>query len=134
MKILLISVLIFLTDDLLSQIPARPNILWIVSEDNSPFMGAYGDAFATTPNIDRFATEGIRYTNALATAPVCAPSRSTLITGMYPPSIGTEHMRSNYPVPGFVKFFPHYLRQAGYYTTNNAKKRLQHHRSTGMLE
>lgn len=122
MKILLISVLIFLTDDLLSQIPARPNILWIVSEDNSPFMGAYGDAFATTPNIDRFATEGIRYTNAFATAPVCAPSRSTLITGMYPPSIGTEHMRSNYPVPGFVRFFPHYLRQAGYYTTNNAKK------------
>ena len=100
----------------------RPNILWIVSEDNSPLIGAYGDQFATTPNIDRFATEGIRYTNAFATAPVCAPSRSTLITGMYPPSVGTEHMRSSYPVPGFVKFFPLYLRQAGYYTTNNAKK------------
>ena len=100
----------------------RPNILWIVSEDNSPLIGAYGDEFATTPNIDRFAAEGIRYTNAFATAPVCAPSRSTLITGMYPPSVGTEHMRSTYPVPAFVKFFPHYLRQAGYYTTNNAKK------------
>lgn len=100
----------------------RPNILWIVSEDNSPFIGAYGDAFATTPNIDHFATEGVRYTHAFSTAPVCAPSRSTLITGMYPSSLGTEHMRSNYPVPSSVRFFPHYLRQAGYYTSNNSKK------------
>src|SRR3990170_2633797 len=89
----------------------RPNILWIVSEDNSPLIGAYGDRFATTPNIDRFATQGVRYTNAFATAPVCAPSRSTLITGMYPSSLGTEHMRSTYPVPDFVKFFPRYLRE-----------------------
>src|SRR5690349_12738123 len=92
----------------------RPNILWIVSEDNSPFIGAYGDTFATTPNIDKLATEGIRYINAFATAPVCAPSRSTLITGMYPSSLGTEHMRSVYPVPAFVSFFPRYLREAGY--------------------
>jgi arylsulfatase A-like enzyme len=100
----------------------RPNILWIVSEDNSPLIGAYGDEFATTPNIDRFAAEAVRYTNAFATAPVCAPSRSALITGMYPSSVGTEHMRSVYPLPQFVKFFPAYLRRAGYYTTNNAKK------------
>jgi N-sulfoglucosamine sulfohydrolase len=100
----------------------RPNILWIVSEDNSPFIGAYGDAFATTPNIDQFAAEGVLYTNAFATAPVCAPSRSTLITGMYPSSMGTQHMRSSYPAPDFVKFFPRYLREAGYYTSNNSKK------------
>ncbi|KQS26639.1 sulfatase-like hydrolase/transferase [Dyadobacter sp. Leaf189] len=100
----------------------RPNILWIVSEDNSPLLGAYGDKYASTPNLDQFATQGVLYKNAFATAPVCAPSRSTLITGMYPPSMGTEHMRSTYPVPDFVKFFPRYLRQAGYYTTNNAKK------------
>ena len=100
----------------------RPNILWIVSEDNSPFLGCYGDTFATTPNIDRLATEGVLYRNAFATAPVCAPSRSTLITGLYPPSLGTENMRSTYPIPAFVKFFPRYLREAGYYTTNNAKK------------
>jgi len=99
-----------------------PNILWIVSEDNSPFLGCYGDAFATTPNLDKLASQGILYQNAFSTAPVCAPSRSTLITGMYPPSIGTEHMRSTYPVPDFVHFFPKYLREAGYYTTNNAKK------------
>jgi N-sulfoglucosamine sulfohydrolase len=108
--------------DLQSQTPDRPNILWIVSEDNSPLIGAYGDTFATTPNIDRFAKEGVRYTNAFATAPVCAPSRSTLITGMYPSSLGTEHMRSNYPLPPTVRFFPRYLREAGYYTSNNSKK------------
>jgi N-sulfoglucosamine sulfohydrolase len=100
----------------------KPNILWIVSEDNSPFLGCYGDTFATTPNLDNFAKQGILYKNAFATAPVCAPSRSTLITGMYPPSMGTEHMRSTYPVPDFVKFFPRYFRENGYYTTNNAKK------------
>lgn len=100
----------------------RPNILWIVSEDNSPLIGAYGDAFATTPNIDRFASEGVLYTHAFATAPVCAPSRSTLITGLYPSSSGTLHMRSTYAVPDFLSFFPTYLRDAGYYTTNNAKK------------
>lgn len=100
----------------------KPNILWIVSEDNSPFLGCYGDKFATTPNLDKLAKQGVLYKNAFATAPVCAPSRSTLITGMYPPSMGTEHMRSTYPVPDFVKFFPHYFREAGYYTTNNAKK------------
>ena len=104
------------------QQPDRPNILWIVSEDNSPLLGCYGDSFATSPNIDRLASEGVLYTNAFATAPVCAPSRNTLITGVYPPSLGTENMRSTYPVPDFVHFFPRYLREAGYYTSNNAKK------------
>jgi N-sulfoglucosamine sulfohydrolase len=117
-------VLIFFTVFVWGKIKAqdRPNILWIVSEDNTTLLGSYGDKFATTPNLDKFATESIRYKNAFSTAPVCAPSRNTLITGMYPPSLGTEHMRSTYPVPDFVKFFPTYLRQAGYYTTNNAKK------------
>lgn len=100
----------------------RPNILWIVSEDNSPLLGAYGDSFATTPHLDKFARQAVRYTHAFASAPVCAPARSTLITGMYPPAVGTQHMRSSYPVPDFVRFFPLYLREAGYYTSNNAKK------------
>lgn len=100
----------------------RPNILWIVSEDNSPFIGAYGDQAASTPNIDALARQGILYENAYCTAPVCAPSRFTLITGLYPPAFGTENMRSEYPLPQFVKFFPRYLREAGYYTSNNAKK------------
>ncbi|WP_146902657.1 sulfatase-like hydrolase/transferase [Adhaeribacter aerolatus] len=104
------------------QTQERPNILWIVSEDNSPLLGCYGDKFATTPNIDKLATQGVLYENAFCAAPVCAPSRSTLITGMLASSLGTENMRSEYPVPGFVKFFPRYLREAGYYTSNNAKK------------
>jgi len=99
----------------------RPNILWIVSEDNSPMLGCYGDKFATTPNIDKLAKEGVLYKNAFA-QPTCALSRSTLITGMLASSLGTEQMRSNYPIPGFIQFFPKYLRQAGYYTTNNAKE------------
>jgi N-sulfoglucosamine sulfohydrolase len=101
---------------------SRPNILWITSEDNSAFLGAYGDAFATTPHLDKMATQGVLYQNAFATAPVCAPSRSTLITGMYPTAMGTENMRSTYPIPSSIKFFPRYLREAGYYTTNNVKK------------
>ncbi|MDR6807332.1 arylsulfatase A-like enzyme [Dyadobacter sp. BE34] len=117
---ILLAILIIALRPALAQ--DRPNILWIVSEDNTILLGSYGDKFATTPNLDQFATESIRYKNAFSTAPVCAPSRNTLITGMYPPSLGTEHMRSTYPSPAFVKFFPKYLREAGYYTTNNAKK------------
>lgn len=99
-----------------------PNILWIVSEDNSPLLGCYGDDFATTPFLDEFAKESILYENAFATAPVCAPARSTLITGMYPTSMGTQHMRSNNAIPDAIKFFPTYMRKAGYYCTNNAKE------------
>lgn len=100
----------------------QPNILWIVSEDNSPFLGCYGDTFATTPNIDKLATEGVLYLNAFANAPVCAPARSTIATGVYPPSMGTQNMRSKYTTPEAIKFFPQYLREAGYYTTNNSKE------------
>ena len=100
----------------------KPNILWIVSEDNTTMIGSYGDKFATTPNIDKLSSQGIQYNKAFSSAPVCAPSRSTLITGMYPTGLGTENMRSTYPVPAFIKFFPRYLREAGYYTTNNVKK------------
>ena len=99
-----------------------PNILWIVSEDNSPFLGAYGDEYATTPNLDKLASSSVIYDNAFAAAPVCAPTRSTIITGMYANSLGTQHMRSTYQIPEMVKFFPKYLREAGYYCTNNSKK------------
>lgn len=99
-----------------------PNILWIVSEDNSPFIGAYGDTFATTPTLDSLAKVSVLYTHAFATTPVCAPSRSTLITSMYANSLGTLPMRSVYPIPAHMRFFPSYLRNAGYYCTNNSKK------------
>lgn len=99
-----------------------PNILWITSEDNSPFIGAYGDEYADTPNLDRLAERGVVYENAYATTPVCAPSRFTLITGTYANRMGTENMRSSYPIPEGIQFFPKYLQEAGYHTTNNQKK------------
>lgn len=99
-----------------------PNILWITSEDNSPFIGAYGDDYAQTPNIDRLAKRGTVYENAYATTPVCAPARFTLITGTYANRMGTENMRSTYPIPQEIQFFPKYLQEAGYHTTNNQKK------------
>ena len=87
----------------------------------SPTLGCYGDKYATSPNIDRFATTATRYDNAFAASPVCSPSRSTLITGMYNVSTGTQQMRSAFPLPKGVKGFPSYLRNAGYFTTNNVK-------------
>lgn len=99
----------------------RPNILWITSEDNSPFFGCYGDTFATTPNFDKLASEGFLYTHAYANCPVCAPARNTIITGVYANSGGNQHMRSVYPKSNIVKTYPEFLRQAGYYCTNNAK-------------
>jgi len=99
----------------------KPNILWIVSEDNSPFLGAYGDEFATTPNLDNLASKGILYQNAFAPAPVCAPTRSSMITGVFANSLGTHQMRSFYPIPDSFQFYPTLLRKAGYYCTNQSK-------------
>ncbi|MDH3583981.1 MAG: sulfatase-like hydrolase/transferase, partial [Phycisphaerae bacterium] len=100
----------------------RPNILWIVSEDNGPFLGCYGYPDANTPHLDKLASQGILYQNAFANAPVCAPARCTIITGMYPPSLGTQHMRSkNLVPPERIPFFVKYLRDAGYYCTNRSK-------------
>ena len=66
------------------KIPAElPNILWLTSEDNSPMLGCYGDNFATTPNLDQLATEGFLYTHAYANAPVCAPTRNTILSSAY---------------------------------------------------
>ncbi len=98
-----------------------PNILWLVSEDNSPLLGCYGDEFATTPNLDQLASEGFLYTHAYANAPVCAPARNTIITGVYACSNGNQHMRSYYPKSESVKTYPEYLREVGYYCTNNSK-------------
>jgi len=87
----------------------------------SPDLGCYGDSYAHTPNLDRFALEGALYRYGFATYPVCAPSRSSIITGMYPASIGTPHMRSQGVPPPYVKCFTEYLRAAGYYCTKNVK-------------
>ena len=118
-----------------SRAARRPNILWISFEDTHPFYGCYGDPVARTPNLDRLAADGCRWTHCFSTAGVCAPARSAVITGMYPISIGTHHMRTTHTndatpeiptpysalVPHYVKCFTEYLRAAGYYCTNNAK-------------
>ena len=99
----------------------RPNILWISTEDISPDLGCYGDNYAVTPNIDGLAARGIRFNNVFSHSGVCAPTRSGIITGMYPTSIGTHHMRCQGVPPAYVKCFSEYLRAAGYYCTNNSK-------------
>lgn len=99
----------------------RPNFLWISTEDISPDLGCYGDAYAVTPNLDRLASDGVRYDNVFSHSGVCAPTRSGIITGMYPTTIGTHHMRCAGVPPHEVRCFPEYLRAAGYYCTNNSK-------------
>ena len=98
-----------------------PNILWITSEDNSPFLGCYGDSFANTPNLDKLASEGFLYTRAYASSPVSAPARNTILTGVYASSGGHHHMRSQYSKSDIIRGYPEFLREAGYYVTNNSK-------------
>ena len=99
-----------------------PNILWITSEDNGPELGCYGDSYAVTPHLDGLARKSLRYLNAWSTAPVCAPARTTIISGIYPPATGSEHMRSSSILPASFKMYPQILREAGYYTSNNSKE------------
>ncbi|MEC7602811.1 MAG: sulfatase-like hydrolase/transferase, partial [Planctomycetota bacterium] len=73
----------------------RPNILWIVGENFSNDLGCYGQPNVATPHLDKLAAEGIRYTHAFATSPVCAPSRSCFMLGMYQTTTDTHHMRSH---------------------------------------
>ncbi|MCC7174828.1 MAG: sulfatase-like hydrolase/transferase [Bryobacterales bacterium] len=102
--------------------PPRPNILWLTCEDTGPHLGACGDAYSVTPNLDRLAGRGCVYGNAWSNAPVCAPARTTIISGVYPTATGSEHMRSMTRMPAGWKMFPGYLREAGYYCTNNLKE------------
>jgi uncharacterized sulfatase len=100
----------------------RPNILWITCEDMGPHLRACGDEYSVTPNLDQLAARGMIYMNAWSNAPVCAPARTTIISGLYPTSTGSEHMRSMTRLPAGFKMFPCYLREAGYYCSNNVKE------------
>ena len=104
---------------------SKPNILWIVTEDNSVhYMNLYTEGGAEMPTISSIASEGVVFDNAFSNAPVCSVARSTLITGVYAPRIGTQYHRkmSKVKLPDDVKPLPVYLKEAGYYTTNNAKE------------
>jgi len=96
-------------------------VLWIVFEDASPDLGPYGDDYAVTPHLDRFAETASRYTRVWSNGSTCSPARSTLITGMYASSLGTENQRSRVQLPSTVGPFTEHLRQAGYYCSNHAK-------------
>ncbi|RAK51432.1 sulfatase-like hydrolase/transferase [Phenylobacterium deserti] len=100
----------------------KPNILWLVSEDNNPFIGAYGDKLAHTPTIDALAKKGVLYRKAYSNAPVCAPSRFAIITGAYPESAApANQMRAIAKIPRGWQATPQFLRRVGYYCTNNEK-------------
>lgn len=119
----------------------RPNLLWIVLEDVSPRFGCYGDTLARTPNVDGLAADGRVYENAFCSAGVCAPSRTSMMTGRYPPALGAHHMRTTHRAgaacdaaldaelpTGYEAVPPHYvtavsehLRNAGYYATLDSK-------------
>jgi arylsulfatase A-like enzyme len=100
----------------------RPNILWVLSEDISPDLSCYGAPAVQTPNLDKLAAQGIRFTNAFTTGPVCSASRSAMITGMFQTTIGAHHHRSHrddgYTLPEPVRLITEHFRQAGYFTAN----------------
>ena len=117
--------------------PDRPNILWLVTEDMGPYIPSFGDSTIKTPNLSRLAREGVRYPNLFSPSGVCAPSRAAIATGMYPSSIGANHMRTNsyteqtglpaYEAvpPPEAKMISEWLRREGYYCTNNNKQDYQ---------
>lgn len=97
----------------------KPNILCILAEDICPNLGCYGDKDAITPNIDSLAEKGMRYSHASSVGPICAPARTTLALGIYPPSLGAQHMRSNVAKPDNFRIISEYLQDAGYFCAIN---------------
>lgn len=116
-----------------AQSQVRPNILWITFEDCSPRLGCYGDKVARTPAIDALARESVRFTHAFAAAPVCSAARSCLITGCDQTRTGLHQHRSRIRIPEEIRGFPALLRNAGYFTTNNAKTDYNVEDQTGFL-
>lgn len=99
-----------------------PNILWLIGEDFSPDLACYGTTEVSTPNLDKLAAQGVRYTKFFTTAPVCSASRSAFMTGMYQTTIGAHNHRSHrddgYQLPSGVRVLPDWLREAGVFTAN----------------
>jgi len=102
--------------------PRRPNFLWLIAEDFGPHLGCYGTREVWTPNLDRLAAEGVRYTRFFDTAPVCSSSRSAFMTGMFQTTIGAHNHRSHrddgYRLPEGVRLLTDWFREAGYFTAN----------------
>ncbi len=112
----------------------KPNIIWINCEDVSLNWGCYGDAYATTPNIDRLASQGVVFDQAFSSSPICAPSRSTFITGIYSTSLGSQHLRSKIERPDFIKTLPELMTDSGYFTSYGSYKTDFNFDATGMWD
>src|SRR6187402_1752924 len=101
---------------------SRPNILWLIAEDFGPHLGCYGTKEVFTPNLDRLGATGVLYTKFFTTAPVCSPSRSAFMTGMYQTTIGAHNHRSHrddgYELPAGVRLLTDWFRDLGYFTSN----------------
>lgn len=132
MALKILPVFLFLTEFAYPSEPPelRPNILFLFADDMSSHVGAFGDSAAVTPNLDKLAYEGVRFTNTYTTASTCAPSRAALLTGVHQIATGTQHMRSSDSPdigsyksvpPEHIKAFPELMRAAGYYTYTNDK-------------
>ena len=100
----------------------KPNIVWVVTEDMSCHFGYQGEKLVQTPNVDKLAKEGAVFSNAYISCPVCSPSRSAMVTGMYQTTIGAHNHRSsrasNIYLDAQYKLIPQYFREAGYYVVN----------------
>lgn len=113
---------LFLRSNFLQANESKPNFLWLIAEDFGPALSCYGVKQVNTPNLDNLAKRGVRYTRFYTTAPVCSPSRSAFMTGMYATTIGAHHHRSNrninFPLPDGVKLLTEWMRESGYFTAN----------------
>lgn len=122
-RLALLGIFLFTLTTTFAAAPAkRPNVLWLIAEDFSPHLACYGTKEVYSPNLDRLATEGMRFTRMFATGPVCSVSRSAFMTGMYQTTIGAHNHRSHrddgYQLPPGVRTLPDWLRDAGYFTAN----------------
>lgn len=100
----------------------KPNILWLIAEDFGPHLGCYETKEVSSPNLDKLAADGMRFTHCYTTAPVCSSSRSAFMTGMYQTSIGAHNHRAHrddgFALPEGVRILPHWMKDAGYFTAN----------------
>jgi N-sulfoglucosamine sulfohydrolase len=118
LQALLVGIALTVSFTASAQADERPNIVWIVSEDNGArWLGSYGNPAKPTPTLDQLAAEGFRYTNCYASVGVCAPQRFTWITGINAISAGTMNMRSGVDLPERIRFYPEIFSDLGYYTS-----------------
>lgn len=120
-KLILFSILITLLNSCkIKAQEGKPNILWLVVEDMSPYLSTYGNYYTTTPTLNDFAKKSVVFTNAFSNGAQCSPARSTLISSIYAPMLATDLHREKRAVPTEF-YYPKYLKDAGYYCSNNSK-------------